>query len=185
MGERSNLDKRGNSLVDTIKKRQNTHSSTITIVWTWVFPVLVPLLLLAPLFLLSPSKSHYNEKPISDRRLNLRGLELITTNYLNEHPEAFDKLIRIVTNADEALQEEEFPARAAVMKWLDLEMEKEGFTPEMPVYYYLKTVYLDEWEDAYFHQIDDGEREYLYDLLSAMIGGLYRCTCAPAHLRSS
>ncbi len=159
-----------------------TPSSTLALIWKYLFPIFIVFLLLFPLLLLNPTKSHYNEKPVSDRRLNLMGLELITTNYLDEHPQAFDKLIRIVTDADEALQQQEFPVRAAVMKWLDQAMKKEGFDPEMPVYYYLKTVYLNDWGNAYLHQIDDGDREYLYDLLSAMIGGLYRCTCAPDDL---
>lgn len=156
-----------------------------TVIWYWICPILFGFLFIFPLLLIDSTESHYNEKPLEDRRLNLKGLELITTRYLDENPEAFDKLIRIVTDADEALQKEETPSHAAVMAWLDKSMRGEGFNEEMPVYYYLKNVYLKEWEGAYFRPLNSGEREYLYDLLGAMIGGLYRCTCAPSHLQQS
>ncbi len=173
--------------LDDSRKDKSKHSlksiSRFSFFWVWIFPVLVIFLFLFPLLLINNSKSHYNEKPISARKLNLKGFEMVTTQYLNEHPEAFPKLIRIITDADEALQAHEFPVRAAVMKWLEGAMREEGFDDEMPVYYFLRTVYLNEWEGGYLRQVNDSEREYLYDLMGAMIGGLYRCTCAPPELR--
>lgn len=71
------------------------------------------------------------------------------------------------------------------MFWLKNAMKQEGFDAEMPVYYYLQNVYLQKWEGAYLHQVDDGEREYLYDLMGAIMGGMYRCTCAPPEVRQS
>lgn len=170
-------------MVNPIEERPISNPSRFTTIWAWIFPALSLLLFLFPLLFINTKVSHYAEKPVLDRRLNLKGLELITTNYLNEHPEAFDKLIRIVTSADEALQVQEFPPHGVVMKWLKHAMYQEGFDDEMPIYYFLRTVYLNEWEGAYFHQVDQGEREYLYDLLGAMIGGLYRCVCAPPEHR--
>lgn len=104
---------------------------------------------------------------------------MVATEYLNAHPEDFNKLIRIVSNADDALQEDEAPVKGAVLKWLERSMDEEGFAPDMPVYFFLRNVYLKDWEGAYFTQVDPGEREYLFDLMGATIGGLYRCTCAP------
>jgi len=171
-------------MVDVLEEQETAPTSTSSIFWVWVFPVFVVFLFLFPLLLINTSESRYNEKPTSARMMNLKGLELVTTQYLNENPAAFHKLIRIVTDADEALQNQEFPVHAAVMKWLEHAMHEEGFDDEMPVYYFLRTVYLNEWESGYFRQVDDAEREYLYDLLGAMIGGLYRCTCAPPELRA-
>lgn len=177
--------KRGHDRVNAMDERKIPSPSPRAVFLYWIFPLLFGFLFLFPLLLIDSTESHYNEKPLEDRRLNLKGLELITTHYLNENPEAFDKLIRIVTDADEALQIEESPSHAAVMAWLEKNMLDEGFNEEMPVYYYLKNVYLTKWEGAYFRQLNSGEREYLYDLLGAMIGGLYRCTCAPTHLQQS
>ncbi len=172
-------------MVNAMDTRETQIPSLRAVIGYWIFPVLFGFLFIFPLLLIDTTESHYNEKPLADRRLNLKGLELITTNYLDENPEAFDKLIRIVTDADDALQKEEMPSHAAVMAWLDKSMGDEGFNEEMPVYYYLKNVYLKEWDGAYLRQVNDGEREYLYDLLGAMIGGLYRCTCAPPQLKQS
>lgn len=108
---------------------------------------------------------------------------MVTTQYLDEHPEAFYRFIRILTNADNALQEHPSLTRGAVMKWLDQSMGREGFDSEMPVRLFLRNVYLKEWEGAYFRRIDPGEREYLYDLIGATIGGMYRCTCVPPELK--
>lgn len=170
-------------MVNLIEEEGLVSRSRANFFWVWIFPVLVVFLFLFPLLLINSSESHYNAKPASERMMNLKGLELVTTQYLNENPEAFHKLIRIITDADDAIQNNEFPIHAAVMKWLKKAMYREGFDDEMPVYFFLRTVYLNEWERGYFRQVDDAEREYLYDLMSAMIGGLYRCTCAPPELR--
>jgi hypothetical protein len=147
--------------------------------WLWAFPLLFFFMLLVS----SPSESNYERIPVSERKLNLKGLEMVTTQYLDEHPDAFYRFIRILTNADDALQEHEAPTRGAVMKWLNRSMQQEGFDSEMPVRLFLRKVYLKEWEGAYFRRLDTGEREYLYDLIAAMIGGMYRCTCVPPELR--
>ncbi len=115
----------------------------------------------------------------------MKGLENVTTEYLDTHPGTYEKLIRVVSKADDALQEQEYPPRGAVMFWLKNAMREEGFDEQMTVYFYLKNVYLQEWEGAYLHQVDDGEREYLYDLMGAVMGGMYRCTCAPPEVRQS
>ncbi len=171
-------------MADLIAEQRVLKPSRSHFFWVWIFPVLMVLLFLFPLLLINSSESHYNERPSSERMMNLKGLELVTTEYLNEHPEAFHKLIRLVTDADDAIQNNEFPVHAAVMQWLKQAMYKEGFDDEMPVYYFLRTVYLNEWESGYFKQVDDAEREYLYDLMSAMIGGMYRCTCVPSGFQS-
>lgn len=170
-------------MTNLIGEQEALTSSRANFFWVCIFPILMVLLLLFPLLLINNSESHYNERPFSERRMNLKGLELITTKYLNEHPEAFHKLIRLVTDADDAIQNNEFPVHAAVMKWLKQAMNKEGFDEEMPVYYFLRTVYLKGWESGYFQQVDDGEREYLYDLMGAMIGAMYRCICAPPEFK--
>jgi len=144
-----------------------------------LFPFFLAALLLSPLLLIDKTESKYAAIPVTERRSNLRGLERVTTAYLNAHPEAFSKLIRIVSRADDALQEEEFPIQGAVIEWLDRSMAEEGFAPDMPVYFLLRQVYMQGWAGAYFTQIDSGEREYLFDLMGATIGGLYRCICAP------
>jgi len=61
----------------------------------------------------------------------MKGLENVTTQYLDAYPGTYEKLIRVVTKADDALQEQEYPPRGAVM------------------------------------------------------GGMYRCTCAPPDVRQS
>ena len=80
-------------------------------------------------------------------------------------------------------QAHETLTRGAVMTWLDQSMQQEGFDPEMPVRLFLRKVYLKEWDGAYLRRVDAGEREYLYDLIGATIGGMYRCTCVPRDVK--
>lgn len=158
-----------------MERREVPCPSRFAVLWLLIFP-----LLFFAVFLVSNSaESTYHRIPISERKLNLKGLEMVTTRYLDEHPEDFYRFIRILTNADDALQDHESLTRGAVMHWLDQSMEREGFDREMPVRLFLRNVYLKEWEWAYLRRIDTGEREYLYDLIGATIGGLYRCTCVP------
>jgi hypothetical protein len=155
--------------------------SRFAVLWLLVFPFFFFFI-----FLLSNHpESHYDQIPVPERKLNLKGLEMVTTEYLNEHPEDFSRFIRILTEADNALQENESLTRGAVMKWLDRSMRQEGFDSKMPVRLFLQNVYLKEWEGAYLRRIDSGEREYLYDLIGATIGGMYRCTCVPPELKQS
>lgn len=155
--------------------------SRFAVLWLLVFPFLFFFIF----FFTNHPESHYNEIPVPERKLNLKGLEMVTTQYLDEHPEDFYRFIRILTNADNALQENESLTRGAVVKWLNQSMRQEGFDSEMPVRRFLRNVYLKEWEGAYLRRIDPGEREYLYDLIGATIGGMYRCTCVPPDLKQS
>lgn len=164
-----------------IGEKEAPTPSRFTPLWFLGFPFLFFFV-----FLLSYStESNYEQIPVPERKLNLKGLEMVTTEYLNEHPEAFNRFIRILTNADDALQAHETLTRGAVLTWLDRSMQKEGFDTEMPVRLFLRKVYLREWEGAYLRRVDPGEREYLYDLIGATIGGMYRCTCAPPELKPS
>jgi hypothetical protein len=143
------------------------------------------LLLLGVLALVSSrSEPAYNEIPIPARKMNLTGLEMVTTHYLDEHPGDFQKLIRILTDADDALQESPTFTRGTVMRWIKRAMKREQVDETMPVYLFLKNVYLHDWEGSYLRRVSEGEREYLYDLIGATIGGMYRCTCAPPELRT-
>lgn len=175
----------GREIMNTIGDSLDRRSSWIATLSHKLFPLFFIALFLCPLFLFDGPESRYNTLPVAERRKNLKGLEMVTTAYLNAHPEDFNKLIRIVSNADDALQEEESPVQGAVMKWLERSMDEEGFAPDMPVFFLLRTLYLKEWADAYFTLVDAGEREYLFDLMGATIGGLYRCTCAPPGLHKT
>jgi len=147
--------------------------------------IAVILLLLIVLILSArQSNSAYQKLPIPDRRLNLTGLERITTQYLDQHPDDYQKLIRIVTAADDALQGHTTFTRGTVMRWIKRALRREQVDETMPVYLFLKNVYLHDWEGAYLSQVSDGDREYLFDLMGAAIGGMYRCTCAPSEVRT-
>lgn len=139
---------------------------------------LYPYFILIPLFFLvsCTSTMEYIQIPISDRRMNMTGLVDISTNYLNEHPGYFHKFNRILTAADDALQIHEFITRGQVMKWIHCIMKEEGFEKNMPVYLFVRTVYLEGWDGAYLDRVDLSEREYLYDLISAVMGGMHLCT---------
>ena len=140
----------------------------------------VRLLPLYLIFLISCQSSlDYNRIPISDRRMNLSGLTAVSTQYLNEHPADFYKFHRLLTAADDALGKHESMTRAVVMRWLHRAMAQEGYDERMPVYLFLRTVYLAGWEGSYMNTIDLSEREYLYDLISAVMGGMHLCiTCS-------
>lgn len=126
--------------------------------------------------------SGYDAIAVPDRRENLRGLEAVSIRYLNEHPEDFHAFSRILTAADEALQAHETFSRAAAMRWIRREIHREGYDDSMPVYRFLRTVYLEGWDRAYFTRVDDSDREYLFDLISAVMGGMHLCTtCSTAH----
>lgn len=127
----------------------------------------------------------YTRIPIPDRRLNLSGLTAISTHYLNEHPGDFYTFHRILTAADDALGRDAVRTRAGVMRWLDRAIRAEGYDDRMPVYLFVRTVYLNGWERSWFGRIDGSDREYLFDLISAVMGGMHLCTtCSTAHEES-
>jgi hypothetical protein len=124
----------------------------------------------------------YAEIPIQDRRMNLKGLEAVSIQYLNAHPEEFYAFSRILTEADNALGTHGRITRGAVMRWIRNRIKQEAYDEEMPVYRLLKSVYLHGWEGAEFIFVDEDDREYLYDLIGAVMGGMHLCTtCSTAH----
>ena len=136
------------------------------------------------LFLLMSCQSsiQYDRIPIPDRRMNLSGLVAVSTHYLNKHPDDFYRFNRILVAADESLGNRDFITRAGVMKWIHRMIIKEGYDENMPVYFFLQTVYLEGWEGSYLNRVDLSEREYLYDLISAVMGGMHLCTtCSTRH----
>lgn len=123
----------------------------------------------------------YTRIPIPDRRLNLSGLTALSTQYLNEHPEEFYTFHRILTAADDALSRDAVRTHAGVMRWLDRAIRAEGYDDRMPVHLFVRTVYLNGWERSWFERVDASDREYLYDLVSAVMGGMHLCTtCSTA-----
>ncbi len=125
------------------------------------------------------SGMEYGEISIPDRRMNLSGLVAISTKYLNEYPNDFYKFHRILTQADEALGQHQFLTRDNVFSWIQRRVLQEGYDENMPVFLFIKTVYLEGWEGSYLNWVDLSEREYLYDLISAVMGGMHLCsTCS-------
>ncbi len=144
----------------------------------------LPIFLVASVLLLVSCGPNleYNRIPIPDRRLNLSGLTAVSTQYLNEHPGDFHTFNRILTAADDALGSHELITRAGVMRWIHRKVIEEGYDDRMPVYLFLRTVYLSGWEHSWADRVDLAEREYLYDLLSAVMGGMHLCTtCSTRH----
>lgn len=124
----------------------------------------------------------YSDISVSDRRLNLSGLEAVSIRYLNSHPEEFYTFSSILTAADDALGNRERITRGGVMHWIRNQMEGAHYDKNMPVYHFLKTVYLESWEGAHFTMVDESDRELLYDLISAVMGGMHLCTtCSTSH----
>lgn len=138
--------------------------------------------LLLSLFLASCAADlGYSKIPIPDRRLNLSGLTAISTHYLDEHPDEFYTFHRMLTDANDALGSHEVITRAGVMRWIHRTAGKEGYDERMPVYLFLRTVYLNGWEASWFSRVGPSDREYLYDLISAVMGGMHLCTtCSTA-----
>ena len=125
--------------------------------------------------------SGYDEITLSDRRMNLRGLEAVSIQYLNEHPKEFHAFSRILTAADDALGKHETFSRGTVMRWISQELTRAGYDETMPVYRFLITVYLEGWKGAYLTRVDGSDREFLFDLISSVMGGMHLCTtCSTA-----
>lgn len=143
------------------------------------------LLALGLLFTLTACRSggEYHQIPVPDRRMNLLGLEAVATKYLDEHPQDFHKFARILTAADDTLGKHRTFTHGQVMAWIQRSLKREGYDEAMPVYFFLRKVYLNGWEGAYVSWVDEEEREYLYDLISAVMGGMHRCsTCSTGHM---
>jgi hypothetical protein len=140
----------------------------------------ITLSLLMMLFSCRPGPD-YHSIPIPDRKTNLLGLERIATKHLDAHPDDFLKFSRILTSADNALQNNETITRSGAMAWIGRALKKEGMDETMPVMVFLRSVYLKGWEGAYLTTLDEGEREYLYDLMGAVMGGMHRCSCVATH----
>lgn len=125
------------------------------------------------------ARTNYFDIPEPDRKMNLLGLEAISTKYLDEHPQDFNKFSRILTEANNALETDQMRTHGHVMSWIQRNVTREGYNDRMPVYLVLRAVYLKNWEGAYLTLVDKGEHEYLYDLLSAVMGGMHLCsTCS-------
>ncbi len=128
------------------------------------------------------STAGYADIPVSERRMNLRGLEEVSIHYLNNHPDQFYVFSNILTAADDALGSHDRISRAGVMRWIQAEVKQADYDDTMPVYRFLYTVYLEGWEGAHLTRVDEGDREYLYDLISAVMAGMHLCTsCSTSH----
>jgi hypothetical protein len=124
----------------------------------------------------------YVETAVADRRANVLGIEALFLRHLDEHPEQFPIFIRMVTDADEALQSHRVLTRASVASWIDRRGAKEGFDERnLPGLFFLKNVYLAGWNRGYFHFLDENDRELLSDLITGVMGALHKClTCSTA-----
>jgi hypothetical protein len=122
----------------------------------------------------------YVETAVADRRANVLGIEALFLSHLDAHPEQFPVFIRIVTDADDALQSHRVLTRATVARWIDRRAAKEGFDERrLPGLFFLKNVYLAGWNHGYLNFVDDNDRELLSDLITGVMGALHKChTCS-------
>ncbi len=128
-------------------------------------------------------KTSYLEIPISDRHANMLGVEALFLKYLDQHPQNGPKLIQVLTQADDALQAHRVLTRAAVMRWINRQVKKEGFDErEMLGLFFFRSVYLQGWNRGYLNFVDDEDRELLQDLISGVMGALHKCqSCTASH----
>ena len=120
-------------------------------------------------------KTKYLDIPPMDRRTSLEGLSTLFARHLEKHPEAWKNFARILTEADDALQKHPTLTKAGVMRWIEEHVRKEGFKEEkLPGLVLIRLVYLKGWEHAYFSLVDDQERELLFDLIGAVMGGMHK-----------
>lgn len=124
----------------------------------------------------------YVETAVADRRANVLGLETLFLRYLDDHPEQFPIFVRILTDADNALQSHRFLTRASVSRWIDRRAAHEGLDGQrVPGVFFLKRVYLAGWNRGYLHVLDEDDRELLADLITGVMGALHKCqTCTTA-----
>lgn len=136
-------------------------------------PVILAFLLI---FLIGcAEKIKYLDLAPADRRTSLDGLSTLFARYLEKHPETWKNFERILTDADNALQEHRLLTKAGVMRWIEEHVKKEGFKEkELPGLTLIRLVYLRGWEHAYFSFVDEQERELLFDLIGAVMGGMHK-----------
>lgn len=118
----------------------------------------------------------YNDVPIADRRTTLQGLAVLFGDYLQAHPDTYPKFIRILKAADEILERRPRLTRGQVMRWMDQRLQQEGLRPEgIPGVVTIRAVYLRGWDGAVLSPVSADDRELLYDLMAAVMGGMHRC----------
>jgi len=113
------------------------------------------------------------------------GVDALFLKYLDQHPQDWPKLIRVLTHADDALQAHRVLTRAEVMRWINRQVKKEGFDErEMLGLFFIHSVYLQGWDRGYLNFVDDEDRELLQDLISGVMGALHKCqTCTVSHAK--
>ena len=122
----------------------------------------------------------YSDVPINDRRTNLAGLATLFGDYLQAHPDAYSKFSRILKAADAILENRPRITKGAVMRWLDERLRQEGLRPEeIAGITAIRAVYLKGWDGAMFSTVSEDDRELLYDLMAAVMGGMHRCPACP------
>ena len=118
----------------------------------------------------------YSDLPINDRRTNLAGVVTLFGDYLQVHPDAYPKFSRILKAADAILENRPRITKGAVMRWLDEHLRQEGLRPEeIAGVAAIRAVYLKGWDGAVFSTVSEDDRELLYDLMAAVMGGMHRC----------
>ncbi len=128
-------------------------------------------------------KNTYVEMPLDYRHKNVKGIEALFLDHLNRHPEDWKKFVRILSEADEALNQRRYITRRHVVKWIDQQLKKEAFDVDrIPGFFFLRSVYLEGWDNEFFDFVDENEREMLNDLITGVMGALHNCrTCRAAH----
>jgi len=128
-------------------------------------------------------KLSYIDVPISDRHTHTLGLEALFLKHLENNPQNWPKLIRVLTRADDALQAHRIITRAGVMRWINQQIKREGFHErEMTGLFFIRSVYLQGWDRGYLNFVDDEDRELLQNLISGIMGALHKCqTCTVSH----
>ncbi len=120
-------------------------------------------------------KVKYLDIPPVDRHTSLEGLSTLFARYLEKHPDSWKNFARILTEADDALQKHPTLTKAGVMRWIEAHVKKEGFKEEeLPGLTLIRLVYLKGWDHAYFSFVDEQEREFLFDLIGAVMGGMHK-----------
>ncbi len=118
----------------------------------------------------------YNDVPINNRRTVLQGLAVLFGDYLEAHPDAYPKFSRILKAADAILERRPSLTKGRVMRWMDARLRQEGLRPEeIPGVMTMRAMYLRGWDGAVLSPVSEDDRELLYDLMAAVMGGMHRC----------
>ena len=118
----------------------------------------------------------YTDLSVNDRRTNLSGLAVLFGDYLQAHPDVYQKFSRILKAADAILENRPWLSKRAVMRWLDARLRVEGLRPEeIAGVVAIRAVYLKGWDGAAMSPVSADDRELLYDLMAAVMGGMHRC----------